>query len=338
MMKKTWLGLLLVAVLSLALVVAQPAYADHCSSDKRVFGGDFTLGNGQTLYSNLIVVGGTAIIEDGAAVDCTVVVFGGDLQVAGQVAEDVVVFGGTTRLAGTAEVSGQLVTFGGDVTREQGAEVAGGESSGFGWDREFRSNWFPADRLPFLNPVLSFYQSVFETFLTAVALSILALLVVLFWPDQTAQVGATVASAPAASAALGLLTLIAVPVLIVITAITICLIPVSFAGALLFAAALIFGLIALGLVVGQRLARALKADHLSPAVSAALGTGLLWLAMAAVGQVACVGWVPPLLLACLGLGAVVLTRFGTRPYLGGPTARAVPPAPPAPSLPAPEPS
>jgi hypothetical protein len=339
-MKKTWLGLSLVAVLALALSLglARPAYADNCGSDKRVFGGDFVLSDGETLGSNLIVVGGTATVQDGATVACTVIVFGGDLIVAGTVAEDVVVFGGTTSLQGTAQVGGQLVTLGGTVTRAEGVEVAGGESSGFRWDRPFRSNWFPTDRVPFLYPVLGFYQSVFQTFLTAVALGILALLVVLFWPSQTLRVGATVAAAPAASAALGLLTLIAVPVLIVLTAITICLIPVSFAGALLFAAALIFGLIALGSVVGQRLARALKAEHLSPAVSAAIGTGLLWLAMSAVGQVACVGWVPPLLLACLGLGAVVLTRFGTQPYLGGPAAQTVPPAPPAPPLPAPEPS
>ena len=339
-MKKTWLGFSLIAplvvALAFSLALARPAYADHCGDDTRVVGDDFVIAEGETLDSNLIVVGGNAAIENGAAVNCTVVVFGGNLEVAGTVAEDVVVFGGDTRLEGTAKVLGELVTFGGGVSREDGAQVYGGESSGFDWDRDFEPNWVPSSRIPFLNPVLYFYQRVFEAVLTAVALGLLALLVVLFWPDQTAQVGAAVTTAPAASAGLGLLTVVAVPVLIVLTAITICLVPVAFLGALLFAAAMIFGMIALGLVVGQRLAAALKAYNVSPAIAAALGTGLLALAMAAISQVPCVGWVPPLVLASVGLGAVVVTRFGTRPYFGGPAARPMPPAPPAPPLPSAE--
>jgi hypothetical protein len=46
-----------------------------------------------------------------------------------------------------------------------------------------------------------------------------------------------------------------------------------------------------------------------------------------VGSVACVGWVAWVLLASAGLGAVTLTRFGTRPYFGG-VAAPPPPAPP----------
>lgn len=338
-MKKTWLGLTLIAllVLALSLVAAAPAYADHCGDDTQVVGNNYTVAEGETLDRNLIIIGGNATVEAGAAVNCTVVVFGGNLEVAGSVAEDVVVFGGTTSLEGTAEIGGELVTFGGTVSREEGAVVRGGESSGFNWDRPFRWNAGPVDRIPFINPVLSFYQSVFETFLTAVALGLLALLVVLFWPDQTARAGAAVTAAPAASAGLGLLTLVAIPVLIALAAITICLIPVAFLAALGFVAALIFGLIVLGLVIGQRLAAALKATSVSPAIAAGLGTGLLWLAMSAIGQIPCVGWVPVVVLAGMGLGAVVLTRFGTRPYYGL-AERPAPPAPPAPSLPAADPA
>ena len=332
-MKKTWLALptLTLLALVLSLLVARPAYADHCGDDTRVVAENFVVSAGETLDRNLIVVGGNATIELGASVGCTVVVFGGSLDIAGKVQEDVVVFGGDTHLESTAVVGGELVTFGGGVERAEGAVVMGGESTGFNWDRGPRADWVPSDRIPFLNPVLSFYQGVFETFLTAVALALLALLLMLFWPDQTARVGAAVTSSPAAAGGLGLLTLVAVPVLIVLTAITLCLIPVAFVGALLFAAALVFGWVALGLVVGTRLAGALKAFNMTPPIAAALGTGLLSLAMSAIGHVACVGWVPPVVLASIGLGAVVLTRFGTRPYLGG-GGTALRPAPPAPPL------
>ncbi len=341
-MKKTWLALPLFSILTLvlALAFAGPASADHCGDDTRVVGNNFVVGDGDTLNTNLIVVGGDATVEDGGTVACTVVVFGGSLDIAGEVEEDVVVFGGDTSLESTAEVGGELVTFGGSVDRAEGAQVLGGESTGFNWNGGPSFDWEPSDRIPFLNPVLWFYQSVLETFLTAAALGLLALLLVLFWPDQTAQVGATVTTSPAAAGGLGVLTLVAVPVLIALAAITICLIPVAFVGALLFAAALVFGWVALGLVVGQRLAVALKTFNMSPAVAAALGTGLLSLVISAIGRVDCVGWVPQVVLASIGLGAVVLTRFGTRPYLGGGTAMSstppAPPAPPAPQLPSPE--
>ncbi len=335
-MKKTWLALPLLTVLALALSLAlpRPAYADHCGDDTRVVGNNYVLAEGQTLDSNLILIGGNATIAEGARVACTVVVFGGNLEVAGSIEEDVVVFGGDTDLESTAVVEGELVTFGGDVARAEGAEARGGESTGFNWERgpDFDRDWFPSDRIPFLNPVLGFYQSVFETFLTAVALGLLALLLVLFWPEQTAQVGATITTAPAAAGGLGLLTAVAVPVLGVLMAITVCLIPIAFIGALALAAAMVFGWVALGMIVGRRLARALRADHMAPAVAAALGTGLLTLVMSAVAQVPCVGWVAPALLWLIGLGAVVLTRFGTRPYLGSSGVRPVPPAPPAPPL------
>ena len=330
-MKKTWFSLPLAALLAvtLALVAARPAAADHCGDDTRVVGDNFVLGEGETLTSNLIVVGGDATVEAGARVDCTVVVFGGNLDIAGSVAEDVVVFGGDTHLDSTAEVDGELVTFGGSVSRAEGSEVRGGEAQGFSFDHGFRGDWMPFNGNPVVGTVLGFYQSMFETFLTAVALGLLALLVVLFWPDQTAHVGAAVTSAPAASGGMGLLTAVAVPVILGLVALTVCLAPVSFVGAILLAAGFVFGWVALGLVVGTRLGVALKLHSLSPAVAAALGTSLLSLVMSAISAIPCVGWVGPVVLACIGLGAVVLTRFGTRPYLGSPPLRpAPPPVPP----------
>jgi len=45
----------------------------------------------------------------------------------------------------------------------------------------------------------------------------------------------------------------------------------------------------------------------------------------------CVGWIAPVVLACIGLGAVTLTRFGTRPYLPNMPVQSAPPPPPAPT-------
>jgi hypothetical protein len=328
-MKVTWrilTALAAVVLLLAALGVGRPVYAADCDSDKRVMGGSFVLEEGATLDSNLIVLGGNATLEAGTSVNCSVIVVGGNVDIAGQVAEDVVLFGGTTDLRSTAVIDGELVSIGGTVSREPGAEVRGGESQGFDFTR---NRWLPfRTNIPFFEPVLWWYETVFQTFLAALALGLLALVVVSLWPEPTSRVSAAITTAPMAAGGLGLLTLVAVPVLLVLLTITVCLIPVAFLGAVVFAAALLFGLIALGQMVGARLTAALRMYHLSPAVSAALGTGLLWLVTSAVGAVACVGWVAWVVLASVGLGAVTLTRFGTRPYFAS-LAPTPPPAPPA---------
>jgi len=123
-----------------------------------------------------------------------------------------------------------------------------------------------------------------------------------------------------------------VPVLLVLVTLTVCLIPVAFVAAVIFAAAILFSWIALGQIVGARLAAALNLRQLSPAVAAGLGTSVLWLVTSAVGAVPCVGWVAWVILSAVGLGAVTLTRFGTRPYIAA-TYGAPPPPPAAPAEP-----
>ena len=340
---KRWM-LLLPLALSLALLaplaLARPAHAGNCTDDHRVMGQNYTLGAGEKLDSNLIVLGGNATIAAGATLNCTLVVMGGNVDVAGSVQEDMVVIGGNVQLRDTAVIGGQLVTFGGVIDRADGAQVIGGESQGFGGNRDGQGGIpFIGASAPILAPVFELYQSVVHAVFTSIGLGLLALLVVLFWPEQTARVGAAITSAPGATGGLGLLTAVAVPMLMLLAAITICLIPLSFVGMVIFTAALVYGWIALGLLVGVRLAGALRLVNLSPAIMAALGTGLLSLVISAISWVPCIGWVAPVVLAAVGLGAVTLTRFGTQAYLpGAPTAPAAPAAPPpadaSPMLPA----
>ncbi|MCC7360025.1 MAG: hypothetical protein IT317_11140 [Anaerolineales bacterium] len=326
------LGLALAALLAVG-AAARPAYAAGCDNDKRVMGGSYSLPAGEVLDSNLIVLGGSASIAAGATVQCALVVVGGSADVAGSVAGDVVVFSGDVTLQSTAVIGGELATIGGTVNRAEGAVVTGGESQGLNFGDGQR--WpTVVTNSPFYG-LIAIWEGVFQTFIAALVMGLLALLVIVFWPEQTNRVAAAITNAPAATGGLGLLTLVAVPVLLVLVTITICLIPVALVAAVIFAAAIILGWIALGQIVGARLAAALSLRQLSPAAAAALGTGALWVATSAVGQLPCIGWVAWVVLSAAGLGAVTLTRFGTRPYLPAPFSSAPPaassePLPPAP--------
>jgi len=75
-----------------------------------------------------------------------------------------------------------------------------------------------------------------------------------------------------------------------VLAISICLSPVSLIGALILAAALIFGWVAIGLEVGRRLALAFRREW-HPATQAGLGTLLLSFVIYAVGLIPCLGFI-----------------------------------------------
>jgi hypothetical protein len=331
-MKRFWpvLMLALMVALLLPLAAAGPAYAAGCGNDHAVIGDAYTLAAGQQLDGNLIVLGGQATVAPGATVNCKVIVMGGTLDLAGKVGQDVVVMGGQAHLRGTAEVDGQLQSLGGGLTQDAGARIIGGVSQGFSSGSGAPVPPPALGNFSIFDAVFSLYRGIARAILGALGFGLIALLVVLVFPEQAARVSGTLSTAPVASGALGLLTGIALPVLMAVATLTICLIPVAAVAAVLLAAALALGWIALGALLGYRLVAGLRLVNLSPAVAAALGTALLSLLVSAVNQVPCVGWVVPVILGSAGLGAVTLTRFGTQPYFPGrPVPPAVPPIQPA---------
>jgi hypothetical protein len=316
----------LILMLAAVLVLAFPgtALAQRPSGDQVVFGGQYTLREGDILNGNLVVFGGSATLEEGSRVTGSIAVMGGSLDVNGEVNGSINIIGGSVFLGDTAHVRGDIVTVGGSVTRQPGARVDG--SSRQADPEEFRVPQItrPGVMRDFGNhfrPIGVFLWFVFQT----LALSALAVLVALFLLRPTQRVAETIVAQPVISGAAGFLTLLVAPALMIVLAITIILIPISLLGFLALVVALVFGWIAFGLEVGQRLAALFKANWSAP-VSAGLGTLVLTTVAGALGQIPCIGWVLNFLVAMIGLGAVVMSRFGTRTYLG--EGRAAPPPPP----------
>ena len=98
-----------------------------------------------------------------------------------------------------------------------------------------------------------------------------------------------------------------------VLAVTLILIPLALAAAILLALAWLFGVVALGHLVGERL---LQAMHRSwePVLSAGFGALVLGIVMGASNQIPCVGWMTPVLIGLIGLGAATMTLFGTRSW------------------------
>lgn len=66
--------------------------------------------------------------------------------------------------------------------------------------------------------------------------------------------------------------------------------------------------------MGEKLTRTMKTNEPSPAFTAAIGTAALTLAVGLLGTFFFGEGLVNTAITCVGLGAVALTQFGTKPY------------------------
>jgi hypothetical protein len=337
-MKRMMLVLTLVMVAAVALPLSAAAAGDETTvlDGRIVLGGTYTLATGETLEGDLLALGGNVTLEPGSTVTGSVVVFGGNLNSAGTIERDLAVIGGNVNLQAEAVVEGNLSAFGGNVNREPGSRIEGQIISG-GQTVEIPGlnvpQGIPKLIIPFVgrtwSPRIDLGTSpawkVGSWLVQSLLMAALAVLVVMFGAGGVGRVARAAIDALPAAGLVGLLGLVAIPGLLVLVMLTICLIPFSIVGFLLFAVAIVYGWLGIGLEVGERLTRTFQ-WRLDPAAAAGVGTFVICLVANGIGFLPCVGWLAPLFVSAVGLGAVLLTRFGRQGYPG--VARAVVEVPP----------
>lgn len=271
------------------------------------FGGNVTVRSGGAIDGDSVLFGGNLTVEPGGRVQGDIVLLGGKMDLAGEANGDLVLVGGNVRLKPTAVVKGNIRLQGGNLQRDDGAIVQG----------DVNRNSGPFIPIP-SRPPLPFgtVRSNFGAFdffggiIHAMALAVLGALVVVFFPSPIQRVSETVQHSFAPSFGVGCLTFVIAPVLLLALTITIIGIPIVALLAIVGAAAWYLGWITLGYLAGERILQALKVREIAPVLAAVVGVVLL----AFVGAVPVLGGMVSLLIGTLGLGAVILTRFGTRSY------------------------
>jgi hypothetical protein len=261
-MKKSTRLIILSFLLALVFALPGTAMAKSTFEDQFVFGDSYTLQSGDTLNGNLVVLGGNAFLEDDSQVNGDVILMGGNLSSAGRINGNIVIFGGNGTLESSAVVTGNVTTFGGNLKREAGSVVEGEVRSG---QRGTFPFVFPSMRVggfesfsPF-RVFLNMIWFLFRTFMWAA----LAVLVMMFLPRQVERTAHAAIAEPLISGGVGFLTVIVAPILMVVLAITILLIPVSLLAAILLVVTWAFGLI-WGYEVGRRLAQATRRPRQPP--------------------------------------------------------------------------
>lgn len=291
-------------------------------------------------------IGSSVVVEEDEQVTEPVVAVGGSVTVLGRVDDDVVAVLGSVRLGPKAEVRGDVTAVGGRVRQEPGAHVGGTVNEVRVGSPNFRfdpggmfhgvAGWHVFD---------GWVEMVWTLFRIGLVV-LLAFLVLLVAPGAVDRISERAWREPWMAGFIGLLAqLLFVPILVftvIVLAISIIGIPllvlVPF-GVLLFLVAMLVGYTGVAYRIGRWAVGGLRSPFLALAVGvvliAALGVlartvdllpvpvwPVTWVLGLAGFLIEYVAWT-------VGLGAALLTRFGTRgpgtPPVGGPMVGGSPP-------------
>ena len=256
------------------------------------FGADSIVGSGEVVCGNITSFGGTIVIQ-------------------GEVQGDVVVFGTSVIIDGT--VNGTITAYGGSITLQKNSTVNGDIHLCQGsWtpngDKHLHGNF---DGCPQnMDQLLTRDEGPDFRFLSILAWIALGALLIALLPEHVMLVRTTVTSKMRRSLVLGLLSiLLALPVLAILVALIIS-IPLAIIVVIGLIAAWALGTVAVGSLLGEYIVRVVAPQKNTRMVQVVVGLTVLVLA----GSFPYVGLIISIGAGLIGLGAVFLSRFGTRLY------------------------
>jgi hypothetical protein len=255
--------------------------------------------------SNVVKIGSDVTIEEGTKVQ-NVLAIGGQVTVDGVVENNIVALGGSVVLTRTAVVRGNVFALGGIIVRGRGAEVHGNVT-------EINADDISSAIANALSEEWEGWSWIFAIVSVAIFLGILLLtvLTVFLIPKPVRLIATAVREKPFKVTIWGLAGLVLVvplAVLLAVSVVGIVLIPLEMAIVL---CAILIGFISVSQLVGQRLFTILKRQDQSLMRETIWGLIILWL----IGWIPYVGWMIKVCAIVLGLGSVLLTRFGTNQHI-----------------------
>ena len=251
--------------------------------------------------ANVVKIGSDVTIEEGMKVR-NVLALGGQITVEGFVENHVIAVGGSVVLTRTAVVGGNVISLGGIVARGRGSEIHGNLT-------EINSDDISAAISNALSDEWEGWSWIFAIVSLSIFIGvlILTLLTVYFIPKPIRIIATAVRDIPVKVilwGIIGLILIVPLAVLLAISVIGIVLIPLEMT---LVLCAIILGFIAVSQLVGEKLFSVLKRHDHNIVRETIWGLIILWV----IGWIPYVGWMLKVFAVVLGLGGVLVTRFGT---------------------------
>lgn len=319
--------LLMVTPIPVLAQTPTPIPAKTISGDQIVIANTYRLESGDKLIGNLAVIGGTATFDEGSTMTGDVFLTGGTLTVRGTVNGDIIAIGGAVNIEDTANINGNISLIGATIKKSPLADINGEITEQSPKFLDFNFSDPKGIDLPFATKP-SLLTRMLQASLQALAMAALAVILGLLLPQQIKRIADTISKEPLVTGGVGLLSIVVAPIVLVLLIITIILIPVAILATMLVGLAILFGWVAIGYEIGQRLSQLFK-NTWHPSIAAGIGVLLLGLVTGYATLIPCVGWLVGVIVAILGLGAVIISRFGSSKYANK-VAQAVAPSAPLP--------
>ena len=213
-----------------------------------------------------------------------------------------------------------MVTVGGSLQRAEGAEIAGNVVTNLSPPlSRSQAPANPSGTTPQIPDARiapqSIWTSLWHSSSSASCFQLLAMTLTLFLHPQLDRVAQAIVSQPFMAGTIGILTVLFTPIALVVLVVTLILIPVAMVGIFLLVLAWLFGMVAIGIELGDRFTKAIHQTW-APVLSAGFGTFMLMIIVGTINTVPCIGWLTGVIIGLVGTGAAVITMFGTRPIYG----------------------
>lgn len=254
------------------------------------FGSSIVIGSNEVVCGDFTSFGGT--VEVRGEIRGNITAFNSNVIIDGVVNGNMTLFGGTVLFNNGYQVHGHIDLYGTKQLNEQGKlhDVINDHAA---------RPWFPGKMGEFSFPFWSLFIWI------VVGIALITLL-----PEHVMFVRTTMTTKTRRSILIGLLSILLAPAVLVVLVALILPIPLALILALGFIVAWAFGTVAIGWIVGERVVRAVAPRYNTRRINVVVGLTVLVL----VGSIPYIGWLISIGVGLLGLGAVFLSRFGTRLY------------------------
>lgn len=300
-------GLFIIVFLA-ACVGAPFTKAGEATYPSQFLTGDvYILENDERIDGNIFGIGTTLIIEEGATVMGDISLIASNLEVNGQVNGDINLFAGTSKINETAVVTGSINQIFNQTYTSPEALISG-EINTYVFPSSGESNLGKGllDVMDWLKPTYWLALQIGRIIL----LVLMAVLSIFLFKLSTLRIVRAIKKSPIVSWGAGLLTQFFLPLIALVLIVTICLSPIGIISILALLISIIWGWAAISIIVGERLASWLKFDW-SDEVHAVIGALIAGLFVSLITLIPCLGFLVNLLISAIGLGGVLLSRFGT---------------------------
>ncbi|MBN1681918.1 MAG: polymer-forming cytoskeletal protein [Anaerolineae bacterium] len=282
---------------------------------------NYTLDAGERIEGDQVILAQRITLNDQGVITGKVTLIGDEVRLNAQVEDDVVIVADTLTIGDTARIAGDLIMCVKNVEGTDTAQIEGEIK------KECNDTSRQSVESVFESSFNSWQTSVFFHLVGTIAGSLLfgalAALSTILFHQPLQNMSRAVQRAPLVTGGIGCLTMLIAIGLTLIYLISLLLIlpavlfPYALIGWLVVAMLSVLGWVALAEPFGKRLFRWLGMKNQPPMIAAAVGGVTLSLLIRVWGLfwfTSWIGFLATAILGSIGLGAVVLTRIGTKPY------------------------